>query len=47
MSALDLDRVECLCCLWIEERVERLAPVSPPLTILDKTKVPFHVNAAP
>jgi hypothetical protein len=26
--------------------VERFAPVSPPRTILDKTKVPVHVDAA-
>lgn len=46
MDALEFHRVEFLCRLGIEVRVERFAPVSPPRTILDKTKVPVHVDAA-
>jgi hypothetical protein len=46
MDAFEFYRVELLRSLWIEERVKRLAPVSPPWAILDETEVPFHVNAA-
>ena len=46
MGALEFYRVEFLCRLGIEVRVERFAPVSPPRTILDETKVPIHVDAA-
>ena len=46
VGAIELDGVEFLSRLGIEERVERFAPVSPPSAVLDKTKVPLHVDAA-
>jgi hypothetical protein len=47
MDAVEFHRVEFLCRLGIEVRVERFAPVSPPRTILDKAKVPIHIDTAP
>jgi hypothetical protein len=46
MGAFQFDSVKFLCGLWVEERVERFAPVSPPGAVLDETKVPLHVDAA-
>jgi hypothetical protein len=46
MGASEFGGLEFLRRLGIEERVERLAPVSPPGAILNETEVPIHVNAA-
>ena len=46
MGAFDFNGVELLRSLWIEVRVEGLAPVPPPWAILDEAEVPFHVNSA-
>lgn len=46
MGTLDFNRVELLRSLWIEVRVKRFAPVSPPWAILDEAEVPFHVDSA-